>query len=255
VFRVRNGASLTLEGNGTGVLTIGGGDGSLPNVGIQALIAVHGNLYLRDGVVLQNMERSTFSIIYIWDDGEVTMSGGVIKGMKASTGAAIGVYGGIFTMSGGAITGNTATGNGGGVQVQNNGVFTMSGGAIAGNTAGNGGGVNKSNGTFTMSGGAIAGNTATGNGGGVQVQNDGVFTMSGSAVINANNNVYLASGRTIAIDGALTGSTPVATIRPAVTAVGTQVLTGDVSANYLKFDLDPSVAGSIGNDGKLAPES
>lgn len=48
-----------------------------------------------------------------------------------------------FTMTGGSVTGNTATdGDGGGVYVNRDASFTMTGGSITGNTAaGHGGGV------------------------------------------------------------------------------------------------------------------
>jgi parallel beta-helix repeat protein/predicted outer membrane repeat protein len=84
---------------------------------------------------------------------------------------------GTFTMSGGEISGNTASYYGGGVYVS--GTFTMSGGEISGNTASStsGGGVYVY-GTFTMSGGEISGNTASGSGGyggGVCVSSSGTF--------------------------------------------------------------------------------
>jgi hypothetical protein len=105
---------------------------------------------------------------------------------------------GTFTMSGGNISGNTATRNGGGVYVTSaNGTFEMKGGIISGNTAtgtntaftptGAGGGVYAYSGTFQMSGGTISGNTATGNttnkgyGGGVYV-NTASFTKTNGVI-------------------------------------------------------------------------
>jgi hypothetical protein len=73
--------------------------------------------------------------------------------------------GGTFTMSGGKISGNTASsssiagGYGGGVAVSF-GAFTMNDGEISGNTAASrGGGVDVSFGTFTKKGGTIYGDT------------------------------------------------------------------------------------------------
>jgi hypothetical protein len=82
------------------------------------------------------------------------------------------------------------------------GTFNMTGGTISGNTASEGGGVYIYNGTFNMSGGTISDNTATstvnavnrGGGGGVYVQfwtssgtdTIATFTMSGTAVIRGN---------------------------------------------------------------------
>jgi hypothetical protein len=111
--------------------------------------------------------------VYIASGGIFTMTGGEISGNGAYYGG--GVYiatGGIFTMSGGAIAGNTAFHTtsssfyyayGGGVYVGPGGIFTMNGGEIADNEVGArypyGGGVSVS-GTFTMYGGKISGNMA-----------------------------------------------------------------------------------------------
>jgi hypothetical protein len=88
-------------------------------------------------------------------------------------------------MEDGEISGNTAKGSGGGVNIGENGTFTMKGGAISGNTITNnsGGGVNiGKNGTFTMEGGTISGNTATYSGGGVLVGENGTFTMEDGTI-------------------------------------------------------------------------
>jgi hypothetical protein len=96
------------------------------------------------------------------------MSGGTISGNTASSSGG-GVYNnGTFTMNAGAIiNGNTASGSGGGGGVCNYGTFTMNNGTISGNTASSfpiiksfGGGV-YTNGTFTMGNGTISENTAS----------------------------------------------------------------------------------------------
>ncbi|MCL2793442.1 MAG: hypothetical protein FWD87_10160 [Spirochaetaceae bacterium] len=96
-----------------------------------------------------------------------------ISGNSASRGAGVYVNGGIFTMSGGIISGNIArdnvsrgdwdggvyffTGGGGGVHI-NNGVFAMRGGIISGNSGEEGGGVHISNSSFRIYDGTIYGN-------------------------------------------------------------------------------------------------
>ena len=100
-----------------------------------------------------------------------------------------------FIMYGGSIAGNTVTGNGGGVYIDNSqyNKFTMYGGSIIDNKAsGNGGGVYSLNGDITMTGGTIAKNTAVAEGGGVHI-GDGstvVFEMTGGTITNnkANTN-------------------------------------------------------------------
>ncbi len=117
-----------------------------------------------------------------------TVYGGVITGGKSDNGG--GVYvnsNAYFTMEGGNISGNTATGSnndcgGGGVYVV--GTFTMNGGTISGNTAQQHGGGVYSSGTFTMNDGTISGNsgdTSNGRGGGVYVFNT-KFTMNGGTI-------------------------------------------------------------------------
>jgi hypothetical protein len=91
-------------------------------------------------------------------------------------------------MSGGTISGNSAP-LGGGVCISNNGTFSMSGGAISGNeaTGSKGGGVAVIAGSsiFTRSGGAISGNKITGSsglGGGVYMEGGSAFTLSGGLI-------------------------------------------------------------------------
>jgi hypothetical protein len=116
------------------------------------------------------------------------------------------VYVGQYTaleMKKGSITGNTRIdGRGGGVMVYK-GSFTMSGGTISNNTAtddgGDGGGVALQDSTFTMSGGTISGNTATngvlagGYGGGVFVDSASSFYKSGGGIIS-NNTASVSGG-------------------------------------------------------------
>lgn len=102
--------------------------------------------------------------------------------------------------------------DGGGVLV--GGTFNMTGGQIIGNTAGNGGGGVLVSGTFNMTGGSITGNTARNQGGGVMVHGTSTFNVSGNPVITGNtagavpnqvdDNVYLATSKTITVNGTLT---------------------------------------------------
>ena len=147
--------------------------------------------------------------VYI-SDGTFTMRGGTISGNTATAGGG-GVYVGRerdgFILQDGTITGNTAP-TGGGVYVGSmdvyGGVFTMLGGSISGNiaTSAGGGVAIGTRGTFTMQGGSLSGNTARGNGGGVFISSDAVivtFTMQGDSVVSGNTSgdkgggVYLGS--------------------------------------------------------------
>ena len=154
---------------------------------------------------------------------------GTITHAENKTGRGVYVAGGTFHLYGGAISGNTVAGNGGGVCVGANGAFTMYGGMISGNTAtydssersgGNGGGVLVgANGTFTMNGGTISGNkatynsrasSATGSGGGVCMiwgndDDPGTFTMSGGSITKNEalngGGLYAAAKSTFTMSG------------------------------------------------------
>ena len=77
-------------------------------------------------------------------EGTLEITGdGKITGGRGLTGGGIYINGGKVIMNGGAIEGNYANQNGGGVYVGANGSFDMTGGSITGNTAtqGQGGGI------------------------------------------------------------------------------------------------------------------
>jgi hypothetical protein len=111
-----------------------------------------------------------------------------------------------FILKGGVISGNSASGMGGGVEIYK-GAFTMQGGTISGNTtAFSGGGVEVRGGgaTFTMEGGAISGNTAQGEwaaGGGVRVDNGNMFTMKGGTIYGKTSNLPLGADPSLANSG------------------------------------------------------
>ncbi len=160
-------------------------------------------------------------------------------------GAGVCVASGTFIMEGGHIINNESyvsnvneyyTTAGGGVFVYANGTFIMHGGEITGNHAYNkakysngttsddstahsyGGGVclqasgNKIA-SFTMTGGTISGNTAGTSGNGIGFYGTpsegttGVITIGGTAVINADNDIYLPDFVTIAVESELTNIT------------------------------------------------
>ena len=194
--------------------------------------------------------------------------GGVITGGSGVNGGGVHIDpAGHFEMRGGTITGNTASGNGGGVfagyyedeTVMMTSYFIMSGGAIAGNTAGgDGGGVYADTGAgFYMSGGSVTGNTADGNGSGAYISSAASFELSKAAEIINNtkagkdSNVYLPSGVTIGITDALSGTVGV-TLADGTGVFGEAgVLYTAISADDLAhFSSDEGYAKGLNNDGK-----
>lgn len=133
-----------------------------------------------------------------------------------------------LTISGSAtITGNTAT-DGGGVYVESGkntsnwnkgqGALQINGGSITNNTAtGNGGGVYiNERGLLTITGGNVTDNTATVNGGGVYFNGESKkFNISGNINVTGikksgkANNIYLPNGQIIKIMGKLTNTAPI----------------------------------------------
>jgi hypothetical protein len=142
--------------------------------------------------------------VYV-DGGTFTMHGGAVSGNTADKNGG-GVYASSnrdvnFAMNGGAIRNNTASGNGGGVYVEQHS-FIMSRGTISGNAAAkNGGGVRVAEGDFTMTGGAISGNAASGgNGGGVSVASGTITvskgTIGGNSASGSGGGVWVADALT-----------------------------------------------------------
>ena len=143
--------------------------------------------------------------------GEVTVNGGKFELYDGTItgGVQVGIKGGsyqtgsAFTMYGGSISGNTATGGVflvGTTNQKDPPNFTMHGGTISNNTAGasdgGGGGVYVGEKcSFTMDGGTITGNTATdGNGGGIYIHfNAGNVSISNATI---TGNKASATGNT-----------------------------------------------------------
>ena len=269
-FTMKNGTISDNAVNGTGGTYYGGG-GVDVNYG--------GTFTMEDGTISRNKYTATDGS-YVGGGGvhvrgntnssksytPFIMKGGTISDNETNfTGG--GVYVGentTFTMEGGTIsnnkafaTSNNGRGEGGGVYVY--GSFTMRGGEISGNNAANNGGGVCAMGKLIMSGGTIGGtgegkaNTAGDNGGGVCMFTSGMSStsaciVSGNVTIIGNkkssdgtaNNVYLPSGKTITIGGALTGGAQIGVTPsswPTGTAtkkIATQATDGD--QNYVKSD-------------------
>jgi hypothetical protein len=188
--------SVTLQGNGKLARSYSY-DGNVIRIGANQTLIIDS-----ENLILQGSSNNT-SAVYVENGGALELKNGTITGNTIRTrgkayGGGVNVAG-TFIMSGGEISGNTAsiTGTddayGGGVYIGQRATFAMSGGKISGNSAngwsnGYGGGVYvDSSATFTMSGGEISGNTAGGSltknggnfgyGGGVYVGQNAAFTM------------------------------------------------------------------------------
>nr|AGS53063.1 hypothetical protein [uncultured bacterium contig00033] len=187
----------------TGTITMNGGNIS-DNKGGGVSVG-RGTFIMRGGTIAGNSTAS-FSRDYPVYGGGVsvinsgtafTMNGGTISNNTASGGFGGGVYvynGGIFNMNGGEISGNTAAinnddrgrgsfgGSGGGLYIVGGGTFRMSNGDISKNNAHAEGGGIYADSIFAMSGGTVSGNTAREYGGGVYVRYGGIFNKTGGTI-------------------------------------------------------------------------
>ena len=183
---IDNGKNITLRADGTDhTLSRDGFTGNLFRVNSSGKLTITGSG--NSNLTLNGTGQDSDSLVYV-NGGTFTMSGGILTNNTASSNGG-GVYvdnSGTFTMSGGEISNNMAKDNSGGGVYVNDGTFTMSGGTISDNEARDGGGVYGTGGsTFTMERGTISDNTAY-YGGGVYL-NGGTFTMSGTAKISSNS--------------------------------------------------------------------
>jgi uncharacterized repeat protein (TIGR02543 family) len=177
---------LDVESGGSLVLDTGAVVSANAGTGV----TVNGTLVMNNGASVRDNNASG---VVLGANAVFTMTGGSISGNVASVdggGVAIDGENSVFNMTGGSISENIGRGNGGGVAISGeNGVFNMTGGIISNNLASteNGGGVHILSGcTFNMTGGVITGNAAVeGNGGGVFIE--GTFT--GDPSIGANISV------------------------------------------------------------------
>ena len=149
-----------------------------------------------------------------------TMNDGEISGNTADNGGGVYVKSGSFTMAGGRMNGNKATGDKGSGGIYNDGTVTMKDDALlSGNTGYYGGVYVGYNGKLIMSGGTITGNNGTGGAGGVYIyamENSRKMIVSGAAKIYDNwnsgsaNNLYIREVSNsnlpslIVIEGAMT---------------------------------------------------
>ena len=240
-FDLNKGGKLTLEN----VTLEGNGEVVKPGYPFILVEDTTCELHLKSGTTIQNCvtkNYATYNGGAIRSAGSVYMyEGSAITNCSSQAGGAINLSyttrstSGLkkfanFTMSGGTISGCSATGldntahGGGALYAYGNVNVNLNGGVIEKNTsAANGGGVfvqpYKYNGyvntaTVNLAGTTIQDNTAAKRGGGVYFNGDtqdvitasGVTTITGNSSMNGTDNVYLAVGRTLVDKGLESGS-------------------------------------------------
>ena len=147
------------------------------------------------------------------ENGDKTVSGGVITGGSDCSSAIIAGSRGTVTMNVGNIVGCSTSGVGGAVSARN-GTFIMNGGSIIGcKTDFTGGAVYVLNGKFIMNSGSITNCVVTspaGDGGAVYISNDSTFTMTGGSIADCTavngSALYLKNGTMNAGGGTVGGT-------------------------------------------------
>ena len=155
-----------------------------------------GKVTIAGGSISNNQSYMDGAGAYFNKNSTVTISGGAFSNNKVikGAGAGFGVSGqSQLTMTGGTVSGNTAS-NAAGVIVQGKAHLKLYGGTIAGNKATNGGGglyVNRA--SADLYGGTIKGNTADKNGGGMYIYLSTV-TMGKNLLVDGNKAARQAGG-------------------------------------------------------------
>ena len=213
-----------------------------------------GSVYMYEGSAITNCSSQAGGAIYLSYTTSST------SGLKKFAN---------FTMSGGTISGCSATGSsdtahgGGALYAYGNVNVNLNGGVIEKNTsAANGGGVFvqpfKSNScvntaTVNLAGTTIRDNTATKRGGGVYFNGDtqdtltasGVTTITGNSGMNGTDNVYLVAGRSLTDNGLEDGSAIGVSGPnvPSLLVAGTNVNSGCFTADRVDAKLAPTEKG------------
>ena len=205
---------LTLDAPGT-MLDIGANTLVLQNVELEGLSGNANPLVTVSGDGRLNMGNG--SIIRSNGGRGVSVSGGGILNMESGSEVRGNQDGGLAITAGGTvymngvISGNTTSGRGGGVYVNQGTLYIGATASISGNTSGNWGAgvsVRGANGIVHMNGGIIGGNANTapaapaGGGGGVAVYGGSNFFMHNGTIGGAQPNTSVVSGGGVVIQGA-----------------------------------------------------
>ena len=190
----------------------------------------------------------------IYAQGKLAMTVCTVKSNMAKTGGGIKKDNDEFTMTNCTLTNNVATTNGGGIFTMGTCDFTMADCTLSGNTVNlenndSGGGVYMSGRKFTMKGASC-------------------ITPSTGPDANkkGKNDVYLAGGKMITVEGTLTPVDGIAAriiVSNGEYSTSTKVLTGDITAgvspnqNYTRFTVTPKGGKNwkINESGHLEPPS
>lgn len=190
-------ANIILDLNGHTVDRGLNGKTAVENGGV---ISVAGTLEITNGsssngVITGGNTTVNGGGIYVDGGGTLTLSSGKITGNISNYGGGVYVSGGTFNMLGGTVS-NSYGIYGGGIYIDSNSTFNMSGGDITGNSVeGGGSAIYACNNTVvTISDGTISGNTVDHDRGCIFISDNSVFTLNGGTISTNNDYVYILGG-------------------------------------------------------------
>ena len=235
--------NLTIRGPGAGILSISSGkSGHIVHVVQEVTVTISG---------LTFKDSETFRGI-IDNEGMLMLANSTVSGNKAtgSGGGILNALSGMLTLSNSTVSGNTATGdNGGGID--NEGTLTLINSIVLGNTStGYGGGIYNL-GTLTLSNSTVSSNTATGDGGGIL--NTSTLTLSNSTI--SDNTATHGNGGGITISGII--GFPVQAMLLYCTVYGnTAIVGGGIWIGHLNEQDQVTMGASIiaGNNAHTGPD-
>ena len=129
---------------------------------------------------------------------DTVISGLTITGGTAASGGGID-NAGMLTLTADTISGNMATGSGGGIENEATGTLIISDSTISGNTAGGSGGGIDNAGMLTLTNTTISGNSAASGGG---ISDEGTLTAINVTIGDGNTSVGTGSGGGLDVTGA-----------------------------------------------------
>ena len=184
---------------------------------------------------LVTVSGNSASLVFdVEDGGSAALSGLTITGGNADYGGGVRNDGGALTVTDCAISGNTATLQGGGLATRFGGTTMLSGCSISGNSAADGGGVsNASASTLSLVNSTVSGNTASGKGGGLYNYATATLTDVTVSANSATTGGGLASSGSFAIltltDTIVAGQKAGGDVAGALASVSAHNLVGDGS--------------------------
>jgi predicted outer membrane repeat protein len=193
--------NVTIVGPGSNQLTIQRSTaGGTPSFSIFFFAPINGNF--TDAVSGLTIANGSSGCLVNQSFDTVTLTGMVVKNCTGTNGGGI-LNGGIMTITNSTITGNVASGNGGGIYnsgSSNNSGLNLTDTTVSGNSAtGSGGGIHNEGGPANFSRITVNNNTANTQGGGIANSNSGAnLTVTNSTVSGNTANAVNGNGGGIA---------------------------------------------------------